>query len=295
MELRQLNTFLKLASVLNFTQAGRELGYSQPNISMQIQQLEQEIGVPLFNRIGRHISLTQHGEQLLPYAQRIVSTAAQMENFLKTEDMLGGTLRFGIGDSLCSWVLDRVLADYHRRFPKVKIEVSAETPAVLKDNLDRGQMDAICLLDDLQPADRWKCRHKVEIPIVIAADRHHPLCGKELTLRDLQEEYFILTEDTVGYASCFAEQELELKTAAKVPSGYMACKMIHMDGFLSILPVCSVLTSRYHEELAVLRVTDFCESRYVQVLCHPDKILTPQVEGFLQELIRVIDETAETI
>lgn len=75
MEIRNLNTFLKVAALRNFTQASRELGYSQSNVSTQIQQLEREVGVPLFNRIGRSVSLTQYGEELLPYAQQIVSTS----------------------------------------------------------------------------------------------------------------------------------------------------------------------------------------------------------------------------
>ena len=61
MEIRNLNTFLQVASIKNFTQAGRNLGYSQSNISAQIQQLEQEVGAPLFNRIGRQVTLTQYG------------------------------------------------------------------------------------------------------------------------------------------------------------------------------------------------------------------------------------------
>lgn len=290
MEIRQLNTFLKLASVLNFTQAGRELGYSQPNISLQIQQLEQEIGAPLFNRIGRNISLTQYGEELLPYARQIVATAAEMENYFKAEEELGGTLRFGIADSLNAWILDRVFAAYHRRFPNVKLEVSADTSAVLKNNLERGLLDAVCLLDDPLPADKWDCRYRVAMPVVIVAGRSHPLTQrKDLQLRDLQEEEFILTEDTELYTSCFAEQGIPFRPVAKVPSAYMACKMVCLDGFMSILPLCNVKSSKYHEELTVLNVTDFCQTRYVQAICHAQKILTPQVEGFLEELTHTID------
>ena len=68
MELRNLKTFLRVAALKNFTAAGVELGYSQANISAQIKQLEREVGAPLFDRIGRTVSLTQYGEALLPYA-----------------------------------------------------------------------------------------------------------------------------------------------------------------------------------------------------------------------------------
>ena len=84
MEIRNLNTFLQVVSIKNFTQAAKILGYSQSNVSAQIQQLEREVGAPLFNRIGRQVTLTQHGEELIPYAQKIVATALLMENFLKS-------------------------------------------------------------------------------------------------------------------------------------------------------------------------------------------------------------------
>ncbi len=83
MEIRNLQTFVMAASLLNFTQTAKELGYSQSNISMQIQQLEEEVGAKLFDRIGRSVSLTQQGQDLLPYAQQIVSLSEQMSNALK--------------------------------------------------------------------------------------------------------------------------------------------------------------------------------------------------------------------
>ena len=88
MELRNLKTFLRVAALKNFTAAGVELGYSQANISAQIKQLEREVGAPLFDRIGRTVSLTQYGEALLPYARSIVSTAVEMESLLRRDEDL---------------------------------------------------------------------------------------------------------------------------------------------------------------------------------------------------------------
>ena len=69
MELRLLETFLQVAATRNFTRAARALGYSQSNVSAQIARLEQEVGAPLFDRIGRGVFLTSYGERLLPRAQ----------------------------------------------------------------------------------------------------------------------------------------------------------------------------------------------------------------------------------
>lgn len=83
MEIRNLNTFLQVAVMRSFTKAGEVLGYSQSNVSAQVKQLEDELGVPLFNRVGRSITLTQYGEDLVGYAQSIVSTAATIENIMR--------------------------------------------------------------------------------------------------------------------------------------------------------------------------------------------------------------------
>ena len=106
MEIRNLTTFLKVAALRNFTRAAKELGYSQSNVSAQILQLEQEVGAPLFDRIGKQVRLTQFGEELLPHAQELCSTAAEMENMFRSEAFLGGTVRIGMTDSLAELPLE---------------------------------------------------------------------------------------------------------------------------------------------------------------------------------------------
>lgn len=122
MELRNLNTFLRVAALQNFTRASQELGYSQSNVSAQIKQPEQELSHPLFDRIGRNVFLTSYGEGLLPYARQAVSTILQMENFMKSEAAPVGTLRIGITDSLSELQLNDALLRFHRRFPMMKPE-----------------------------------------------------------------------------------------------------------------------------------------------------------------------------
>ena len=146
MEIRNLKTFLMVASMRNFTHAARELGYSQSNVSTQIQQLEQEIGAPLLNRIGRTVTLTQFGEALLPYAQELCTIATKMENMLKSEDFLGGTVKIGMTDSLSELLLEDAFIAYHAKYPKVKIEISLGTTSTLMERLSSGQLDAACII-----------------------------------------------------------------------------------------------------------------------------------------------------
>ena len=130
MEIRNLKTFLKVATLKNFTSAAKELGYSQANVSAQIKQLEQELDAPLFNRIGRKVTLTQYAEDLLPYALDIVSTAVEMENLLHTSESLGGTIRVGMVESLFHAIGEDLIRAYHKRFPRVSMDIVVDgTPA----------------------------------------------------------------------------------------------------------------------------------------------------------------------
>ena len=131
MEIRNLNTFLRVASLQNFTKAAKELGYSQSNVSAQIKQLEEELAHPLFDRIGKNIFLTAYGEALIPYARQIISTALEMETFMQSEENIGGTIRVGMTDSLSELLLDNALIAYHHRFPHVHIELCIDSTSSL--------------------------------------------------------------------------------------------------------------------------------------------------------------------
>lgn len=109
MEIRNLNTFLHAASLQNITRAAAELGYSQSAVSVQIRQLEQELGMPLFDRIGKNVYLTDFGRSLVPYARSAVAAVAAVENFGKSDAVLGGAIRVGITDSLFELLMKPLL------------------------------------------------------------------------------------------------------------------------------------------------------------------------------------------
>ena len=135
MEIRNLNTFLHVAALENVTKAGAELGYSQSAVSVQIRQLEKELGRPLFDRIGKNVYLTDFGRALVPYARNAVAAAAAVENFGRSDAVLGGTVRIGITDSLFELLMRAFLPAYHARFPRVHVELQVDTTVNLTQQL----------------------------------------------------------------------------------------------------------------------------------------------------------------
>ena len=286
MEIRLLQTFLQVSSLQNFTQAAKTLGYSQSNVSAQIQQLEQELGAPLFNRVGKSVTLTQYAEQLIPYARQIVSTAVKIENFMKSEEALGGTVRVGIIESLFQCFMETVILQYHQRFPKVKLELVVDGTQALKELLQHGQLDLACLIDTQLPQNNWNIWHKAPAPICIIANPAHPLaCRRQLFLRDLQGEEFILMEESASYITAFeaamAEQHLPLNAFLKLQNAEKACQLVQKGNFLSVLPAYVVARAVENGQVAVLDVADFSYEENIYFVMHSTKVPTPQIEGFL--------------
>jgi len=188
MEIRNLNTFLHAASLQNITRAAAELGYSQSAVSVQIRQLEQELGMPLFDRIGKNVYLTDFGRSLVPYARSAVAAVAAVENFGKSDAVLGGAIRVGITDSLFELLMKPLLPAYHARFPKVRVELLVDTTVNLTQLLQQGSIDAMCVIDDPLPPAQWHIRQQTEVPIVLAASPSHPLVRRSEVAQDIPHQ-----------------------------------------------------------------------------------------------------------
>ena len=101
MEIRNLVTFLKVTELNSFSKAAEALDYSQSAVTVQIQQLERELGVRLFDRIGKNVSITQYGKNFISYARDIVSAVARAQVFASEETELTGMVQVGTLNSLC--------------------------------------------------------------------------------------------------------------------------------------------------------------------------------------------------
>ena len=293
MEIRNLTTFLKVAALRNFTQAAKALGYSQSNVSAQIAQLEEEIGAPLFNRIGRQVSLTQFGEELLPYAQELCSIAVKMENLTRSEEFLGGTVRIGMTDSISELLLEDAFLAYHRRFPHVQLEILLDTTAMLLERLRKGELDAACVIRDPLPGTEWTIWSERSVPIVVAANPALSLCENEtVTLEELAGQELVLMEKEAPYSLQFekalAERRLECAPVFRLQSAQTALRVIRQEAFATLLPLYAVMAAAGEGQVKLLKVSGWEATQMVQTVLHRSRVLTPQVIGFLEELDRLL-------
>src|SRR5699024_5024333 len=134
-----------------FTRAAELSRVTQPSLSKQIRSLERELGAPLFSRVRGNITLTPAGETLLPLAQRILTDLETARR--EVAELAGarrGRVRLGATPSLCAGLLADVLADFHRRFPGIELQVEESGSRDLIRSLGRGELDMALIILPLQ-------------------------------------------------------------------------------------------------------------------------------------------------
>jgi DNA-binding transcriptional LysR family regulator len=193
MELRRLRYFVAVAEELSFNRAAQRLHISQPPLSNQIKQLEEELGVLLFKRSSRGVRMTEAGELLLEEARRIF---IQLEQTARMVERVGsgkvGRLSLGFVPSATNEVLPPVLYEFRRSFPDVELLLHEMMPDQVVQRLHGRQIDVgffYLPFDDSSVNIRPVSRE----PLVVALPEMHPLAKEpEIDLRTLEREPFVL-------------------------------------------------------------------------------------------------------
>lgn len=135
-----LRTFIAVADTKGFTTAGRQVNRSQSAVSMQIKRLEDEVGKPLFERIGKTVKLTTEGSLLIKFARRMVKEHDDAVMAL-SKPALKGFIRFGSPEHYTAGVLPKLLARFASSYPDVLVEMRCENSDKIKESVDRGELD----------------------------------------------------------------------------------------------------------------------------------------------------------
>jgi DNA-binding transcriptional LysR family regulator len=154
---QSLEIYCSVATELSITRAAKQLGRVQSNVSTRIQQLEEELGVALFLREGKRLSLTAEGERFLGYANRLLILAEEARQMLSPQAPQG-ILRLGSMESTAASRLPTPLADYHSKWPKVQLRISTGPSRPLLDAVCNGLLDCALVAlpgvgDALSPQD----------------------------------------------------------------------------------------------------------------------------------------------
>ena len=193
MELRHLRYFVAVARRLNFSRAAEDLHVAQPAISQQIRALELELGVQLFDRMGRRVALTRAGEVLLPHANQVLAAVELAANEVRELGHLSrGSASLGAPPTVSTHLLPARLTHFRTLYPGLDVALrEAGTESLLK-LVEDGQLDLAIVTADGLPAAVERLPY-LEEDYVLAVSALHPLSRKkDVRLADLANEPFIL-------------------------------------------------------------------------------------------------------
>ena len=288
MDARNLRTFIKVSELSNFTKAATALGYSQSAVTVQMQQLEKELGIPLFDRIGKNICLTQYGRNFIEYANNVVDAMDKAENFANDSKELHGVIRFGIVDSILDACFIRILPEFNRRYPGVTVSLFVSSAREIEAKMRANELDVAYMLDYKVPSREWvRVREEIE-PIIFVANPSHPFAdGRKVTMNEIVEQKLILMPQGEGYRYLFDDELLKknlfVNPEFEISDTMTIFKILETaPEYISMLPEFEVRNAVAQGRLAKINVdTESKLRQWSQLVYMKGKAVTPQLQAFI--------------
>ena len=286
MDLKNLKTFLYVAELSSFTKAAERLGFSQPTVSFQIKQLEEELDARLFERVRRTVKLTEEGRAVLRYAYRMDQLTTELERDLRPGGEVSGRVRLAMADSLCGQ-MDGAFRDFWRRYPQVRLNIIAAGTGEMFRLLNRNEVDLVLTLDGRIYDAEYTIVHEAREGVHFVAASDHPLAARErVSIRELAEQPFLLTEKGMSYRRLLDEglaaRSLEIAPVLETGNVGLVCRLAEQGAGCSFLPDYATAESVAAGRLRRLAVEDFEIDIWKQLLCHRDKWISAPIRAVME-------------
>jgi DNA-binding transcriptional LysR family regulator len=282
----QLNTFLEIVRLKSFSKAAQTCFRTQPAISAQIRQMEQELGTQLFERFGSRISLTTAGKIFTDYARKILDTKRQaFDEIRELEKVPRGEIVIAANEATCVKVLPQVFADYKERFPGVQMQVvrshaSKTVQSILDNSVDFG-------ITQLPVTDKKIAVvqvHSDEIRLLVPPG--HPLAERaSVGAEDIAKFPLLLPKQ--GRTRSRIDEYLEdfeddLSVSMELESSEMVKQFIRAGMGLGFMAVTHAHDEIRHGELVAVRLEPLPMIRTIGLIYRKDKALSRAGLGFIE-------------
>lgn len=286
MELRNIKTFLCVAEQCSFSKAAVMLGYSQSTVTTQIQQLEQEFGTLLFERIHKTVRLTAAGTEFVGFAQKMLLTADEAKNAMKRLPEENGELRIAMAESLCSTFFPDILERYHKEYPNVDLSITTGGTDDIFYMLRHNEADMVYTLDRrIYSLDLVTALEKEE-NVYFVASPSYSAAGKAVTLEKLTKYDFILTEKNMSYRKhldeLMASKSLQIRPFLELGSVEMIRTLVERGIGISFLPYYAVKDSIKNGTLVKIDVSENQIEVWRQLIYHKNKWVSPAMRAMIK-------------
>ncbi len=260
--LHQLRIFQAVARHRSFSRAAEQLFLSQPGVSLQVKALERHVGLPLFEKTGRAVGLTEAGRELLRYSERIFALLEETQVVM--EELAGGrrgAIKLAASTSAGIYVVPPALGAFHRRYPQVQLALDVLNRFTAQERLFENEVD-LAVMGLIEDAHDLEVAEFVPNELVVIAAPGHPLAGRgAIPFEALAAETFLLREvrsgTRVDTERLFAARGLPLRVGMELRSSGATKQAVAAGLGISIIPLAAIELELATGRLVTLDVAGF--------------------------------------
>jgi len=258
-------------------------------VSFQIKQLEEQLGVKLFDRVGHTVTLTEPGKEALQYAQAICHMSDEMVQSAGKAQEMAGEVRLGLPDSLCTPFIIRRFDSFREQYPNIQLHVTNAGTDTMFHLLDHNQIDVICTLDSPIYDVNYILAHEEKIKNHFVVSASDLLAEKEqVGIDELLDQPFILTEKGMSYRRLLdehlAKDGLEIKPVLEIGRTDLICDLVTAGSGISFLPDFVTEEAVQKGKIKRLSANGYDIDVWKQIIYRKDKWMSPQLEAIIRHL-----------
>jgi LysR family transcriptional regulator, transcription activator of glutamate synthase operon len=293
MELRHMRYFEAVARHSHVTRAAAELHIAQPALSKQISQLEQELGVALFDRVGRNVRLTEAGEALLPHARAVMAQVeAARAEMAERIGLSKGRATVGTPPTAGTQLLPPVLAAFNKRYPGIELRLHEAGVQTLLDLLETGLTDVAVVTLPVEDGNLTVVPLFTEEMVVAVWMGHHLAHCSEVAFSDLRHEPWVLSPENYELRDAMlgACQAANFKPRVVLDGGETDTLLRFVAAGIGIALVPR-LAVQGTSDICTLRVTDQHLQRSLGIVWRGDRVASPAARALREFLVQELKAT----
>jgi DNA-binding transcriptional LysR family regulator len=287
MEIRNLRSFKSIIEEGSFLKAAKKLHYTQSTITSHIQQLEEELEVKLFEKIGRKMNLSPFGKKLLPYVEELLNTEKKIIQLGKDKSLIKGSLKIAMGDSLVTYEFQDILSQFKKSAPDVKLSILTVDIVSMREMLEKGEVDIGFLFKD-----QYKGNSLIDIPfknfpLTLVGSKDSDILNIDFNLKDQElDTSFIINEFHSPYRKIFnnhlQERNISLNSLIEIWSIEGIKRSVKNNLGITYLPNFVMQEELSRGELVEIMAD--CSNNLAEGIYsyHKNKYMTPPIKLFIE-------------
>lgn len=286
--LRQLKVFIKVSELLSYTKAAEQLYMSQPAVSKQIKHLEEQVGMVLFEQVGKKIFLTEAGHELKKYAEAILNQVAEAKaHLIEMRGGYSGSLKVAVATTASSFAID-MLGQFRQLYPEVDIEFEVTNRQTLLQNLENNLVDFVIM--GVPPENhQFQAEPFMDNPLVFIAPNNHKLVGRKVSIEELSKEPLVVREEGSGTRQAmekfFQSKQCSFNIGTLFNSNDSIKSAVISGLGVGLVSVHTIQSELEYNKLTILDVEGAPIKRSWYLVQHKDKRLSLIAETFQKFIV----------